>query len=48
MALELPEAARATRASHAERFGDNQALDRLEESIRDRSSWTERSVFGRG
>ncbi|MEZ4225909.1 MAG: type II toxin-antitoxin system HipA family toxin [Polyangiaceae bacterium] len=47
-AADLPSHARATRAVYADRFGDNPALDRLEESIRDRCQWTERSVFGRG
>jgi serine/threonine-protein kinase HipA len=48
MASELPEMAAATRTHFAERLGDNQALDRLEESIQDRCAWTLRSVFGKG
>jgi hypothetical protein len=48
MARELPALAAATRASFAERFGDNQAYDRLEESVTDRCAWTLRSVFGKG
>jgi len=48
MAQELPSLAAATRASFAERFGDNQAYDRLEESVADRCARTLRSVFGKG
>jgi serine/threonine-protein kinase HipA len=48
MAQELPSLAAATRASFAERFGDNQAYGRLEESVADRCGWTIRSVFGKG
>jgi dihydrofolate reductase len=40
MASELPALAKETRASFAERHGDNPAHDRLEESIRDRCGWT--------
>jgi serine/threonine-protein kinase HipA len=48
MAAELPALAKETRASFAERHGDNPAHDRLEESIRDRCGWALRSVFGKG
>jgi serine/threonine-protein kinase HipA len=48
MATDLPAMAAEARASFAERYGDNQAFDRLEESIVDRCAWTLRSVFGKG
>jgi HipA-like protein len=40
MANELPALAAAARASFAEQFGDNQAYDRLQESIADRCART--------
>lgn len=48
LAEALPDAAIAARAELAAHIGDNPAYDKLEESIRDRTSWTLRSVFGRG
>ncbi len=48
LAEELPGMARTTREHFADSFGDNPVLDRFEESIRDRCSWTIRSVFGKG
>jgi serine/threonine-protein kinase HipA len=48
MANELPGVAAAARESFANQFGDNQAYDRLEESIADRCAWTLRSVFAKG
>jgi serine/threonine-protein kinase HipA len=46
IATELPDLASATRASFAEQFGDNPAMDHLEHSIRDRCRWALRTVFG--
>jgi serine/threonine-protein kinase HipA len=40
LALRLPALAQETRAAFAARFGDNQVLDRFEETIRDRCRWT--------
>lgn len=48
IATALPELAASVRSDFATEFGDNPVLDRFEESIRDRSNWTLRSVFGRG
>lgn len=48
MSTALPSLAALTHASFADQFGDNRALDRFDESIRDRCDWTLRSVFGRG
>ena len=48
MAERMPAEARATREQFAARHGDNQVYDRFEEAVRDRCSWTLRSVFGRG
>jgi serine/threonine-protein kinase HipA len=48
LATALPHHARETRASFADRFGDNQALEKLEASIRDRCGWALRSVIGKG
>ncbi len=47
LAEALPATSRATRGAFAEQFGDNQAYDKLEESVTDRCGWVLRNVrFG--
>jgi serine/threonine-protein kinase HipA len=44
LATALPTLATETRQAFADQFGDNQILDRFEETIRDRCGWTLRSL----
>jgi hypothetical protein len=45
MAESLPDVARSTRRSFASRFGDNQAYDKLVESVADRCRWVLQNLF---